>query len=129
MNTKSQLGLIVGGVIVCVSLGIFGWITVTGSSTERFLQLLLFLAPTLSSLFGVRAAVKAQQVAEETKKIVSPTNGEYKERALAAYTAYGDAVGWKNYQGSPMPKFEDLSQEQMVGWYQAVKAGNGETIS
>lgn len=124
MNAK--LGLIIGGVVLCVVLGIFGWITVTGSSTERYLQLLLFLAPTMASLFGIQVGVKAQQTAEETKAIVSPTNGEYRARALDAYNAYAAQMNYVG--GSSLPKFDDLGAQAKLAWYDAVRAGNGEKV-
>lgn len=125
MNNK-YVSVIVTGVIVCVIFGIFGWITVTGASTERYLQMLIFLAPTLASLLGIQVGVKTQQTATETKAIVSPSNGEYVARARDAYTAYGGVVGWKSFQGDALPKFDELSDEQKRGWYAAARTANGD---
>ena len=127
MNSK-YIGFIVGGVITCVVIGVFGWITVTGSSTERYMQLFLFLAPTLTSLFGLQIGVRAQQTAQETKDIVAPSNGNYKERAQKAYEAYSNAVGQKNVRGEPLPHFSELSTVVQSGWYEAARAGNGEVV-
>lgn len=41
-----------------------------------------------------------------------------------AYHAYGDSVSWKNYQGNPMPKWEDLTPAIQNAWRAAVTAVN-----
>ena len=38
------------------------------------------------------------------------------ERAKAAYAAYGEVVGWKNFRGDPMPQFNDLPGEIQSAW-------------
>ena len=37
-------------------------------------------------------------------------------RAEAAYAAYGAVTDFKNYQGNPMPKFEDLTPQIQQAW-------------
>lgn len=37
-----------------------------------------------------------------------------------AYEAYGDAVGWVNYQGKPMPQWEGLTEIIQDAWGAAV---------
>ena len=41
--------------------------------------------------------------------------------AESAYNAYGEATGRKNYQGLPMPAWEDLPPSIQNAWVQAVK--------
>jgi hypothetical protein len=38
------------------------------------------------------------------------------ELAKHAYDAYGGAVGWLNYRGDPMPKWEDLPVAIRTAW-------------
>lgn len=38
------------------------------------------------------------------------------------YTAYGDAVGWKNYLGHPMPAWRDLPEPIRNAWDRAACA-------
>lgn len=118
------VGAIVTGIVLCVALGVFGWISVTGVNPDRFMQMLLFMAPTFASLLGIQVAVKNHQTAEETKAIVAPTNGEYVERARAAYNAYMDAtVGV--HDGAA---FDGLTDSEKRAWFAAVRAGNGEKV-
>ncbi len=42
--------------------------------------------------------------------------------ARAAYEAYGDAVGWRNYIGIPMPPWDQLTETVQKGWRAAVTA-------
>jgi hypothetical protein len=39
--------------------------------------------------------------------------------AIAAYTAYGDSVAWKNYAGLPMPTWENLTDAIRAAWIAA----------
>lgn len=39
--------------------------------------------------------------------------------AIMAYNAYGDYVEWKDYQGLPMPKWEELPEKIQVAWLKA----------
>lgn len=39
-----------------------------------------------------------------------------------AYDAYGDVTDHKNYQGLPMPKWEDLTPIIQAAWIGAVKS-------
>lgn len=45
-----------------------------------------------------------------------------KTLAQIAYEAYGDTVGWVNYQGSPMPKWDDLTEIIKDAWQAAAHA-------
>ena len=45
-----------------------------------------------------------------------------KTLAQIAYEAYGDTVGWVNYQGLPMPKWNDLPEIIKDAWLAAAKA-------
>ena len=38
------------------------------------------------------------------------------EKAKAGYERYGEFVGWKNYAGLPMPKWEDLPEKTRGAW-------------
>ena len=38
------------------------------------------------------------------------------ERAKAAYAAYGEVVGWKNFKGDPMPQFSELPEAIQQAW-------------
>lgn len=38
------------------------------------------------------------------------------KRAEAAYAAYGAVTDYKNYQGKPMPEFEDLTPQIQQAW-------------
>lgn len=40
-------------------------------------------------------------------------------RARLAYTAYGRKVRFKNYNGGPMPMFDQLGAEQRDAWIAA----------
>ena len=40
-------------------------------------------------------------------------------RARIAYTAYGKVTGFKNFQGNPMPLFEDLPPQIKEAWISA----------
>jgi hypothetical protein len=44
------------------------------------------------------------------------------ELAKAAYDAYGDKTGWKNFRGDPMPKWEDLPEAIREAWRAATDA-------
>jgi hypothetical protein len=48
-----------------------------------------------------------------------------KERAEAAYNAYGQSVDFKNYEGKAMPTWDALPQRIQQAWAMAVK----ETLS
>lgn len=45
--------------------------------------------------------------------------------AKAAYEAYGEVTGHKNFLGEPMPKWEDLSSEIRSAWRAAAGGRNG----
>jgi hypothetical protein len=36
--------------------------------------------------------------------------------ARNTYAAYGESVGWKNYQGLPMPRWVELTPEIRAAW-------------
>jgi hypothetical protein len=40
-------------------------------------------------------------------------------RARLAYTAYGRVTGFKNFQGNPMPVFDDLPERIREAWVAA----------
>lgn len=42
--------------------------------------------------------------------------------AIVAYSAYGESAGWKNYQGLPMPRWEDLPMPIKEAWRAAANA-------
>lgn len=46
----------------------------------------------------------------------------YLELAKIGYQAYGDKADWKNYQGLPMPAWDDLPENIKIYWQAAVKA-------
>ncbi len=45
-----------------------------------------------------------------------------KEAAHIAYDAYGDFVGWQNYQGKPMPRWHELPDKIRDAWRAAIGA-------
>lgn len=44
------------------------------------------------------------------------------ELARIAYHAYGKTTDFKNYQGLPMPEFENLPQKIQEAWVAAIQA-------
>lgn len=42
--------------------------------------------------------------------------------AIAAYQAYGEEVGWKNWQGQPMPLWDELPAHIKEAWLKASEA-------
>lgn len=53
---------------------------------------------------------------------VSEDAERLEDLARKAYTAYGQATGGKNYQGLPMPAFDDLGDTIQHAWKAAVQA-------
>jgi hypothetical protein len=48
---------------------------------------------------------------------LSPEERAYQWLARTAYLAYGNATGWLNYQGLPMPAaWEDLPETIQAAW-------------
>ena len=45
----------------------------------------------------------------------------WQEIAKAAYHEYGGVTDWKNYQGLPMPAFEQLTPTIQAAWVAAVQ--------
>lgn len=75
----------------------------------------------------------ARKVAEGLKQDVEGTPTDDPKTALArkAYHAYGKVTDFKNFQGNPMPEFDDLPETIKQAWREAahtvsieVKAGN-----
>lgn len=48
--------------------------------------------------------------------------------AKIAYEAYGAVTDYKNYQGLPMPKWEELPSKIQQAWVAAAKASAMEAI-
>lgn len=46
----------------------------------------------------------------------------YQERAKFAYDSYGDAVGWVNFSGAPMPRWDTLPRRIRAAWTYTVQA-------
>jgi hypothetical protein len=44
------------------------------------------------------------------------------EFARKAYEAYGKVTGYKNYEGNPMPAFDDLGETIQDAWRAAAQA-------
>jgi len=42
-------------------------------------------------------------------------------RARSVYAAYGQATNFKDFQGQPLPKWEDLPKEVQVSWVKVSK--------
>lgn len=42
--------------------------------------------------------------------------------AQTAYAAYGETTGWKNFQGNPMPAWEQLGEPIQKAWIAAAQA-------
>jgi hypothetical protein len=47
---------------------------------------------------------------------------DVEQLARAAYAAYGESTGGKNYQGLPMPAFDDLGDTIQAAWRAAAAA-------
>ena len=45
----------------------------------------------------------------------------WEQMARNAYNAYGDITGHLNYQGLPMPEWEQLTEKIQAAWMNAVK--------
>lgn len=43
--------------------------------------------------------------------------------ARAMYAAYGETTGHKNYQGNPMPAFNELGETIQRAWHAAARVG------
>lgn len=52
----------------------------------------------------------------------STTTDEQLTRAATAYRAYGDSSSWKNYQGNPIPTWDDLPEAIRTHWVAATDA-------
>lgn len=49
--------------------------------------------------------------------------------ARTAYHAYGGVTDWKNYQGNPMPKFDELPAKIQEAWVAfSAKVSTGGTV-
>lgn len=53
------------------------------------------------------------------------TVDELERIARAAYAAYGETTGGKNYQGPPMPDWDDLGEKIQTAWRAATVAVHG----
>jgi hypothetical protein len=56
---------------------------------------------------------------EKEANVTPPTMPE--DVARAAYEAYGKTTNFKNYQGLPMPKWENLSSKIQAAWIAACR--------
>ncbi len=54
---------------------------------------------------------------------VTDTN-EALTMAKLAYDAYGESTGYKNFQGNPMPEWEQLGEPIQNAWIAAITAVN-----
>ncbi|MBN3875200.1 hypothetical protein [Nostoc sp. JL23] len=50
------------------------------------------------------------------------------ELAKIGYRAYGETTDFKNYQGLPMPKWEDLPEKIQIAWMAAAVAIAKKTV-
>lgn len=48
-----------------------------------------------------------------------PVNEFYMNLAESTYNHYGAAVEFKNFQGQPLPNFDDLGELQKKAWHDA----------
>lgn len=67
------------------------------------------------------------QDTEAEKRAVSERAGnippeDLERLARAAYQAYGETTDFKNYQGLPMPKWEDLTPTIRAAWCAATRS-------
>ena len=46
----------------------------------------------------------------------------YLKLARIGYQAYGEEAKWKNWQGLPMPNWEDLPENIKIYWTKAAKS-------
>lgn len=49
-------------------------------------------------------------------------NNDAAALAKLAYQAYGESTGGKNFQGNPMPQWEDLGEKIQTAWVAATTA-------
>lgn len=54
--------------------------------------------------------------------MVEFSNDYLLECAIRAYDAYGEVTDHKNYQGLPMPKWDELTDKIRAAWVNAVKS-------
>lgn len=57
-----------------------------------------------------------------------PNDETWKAIAPLAYNAYGSVTGFKNYQGQPMPSFDQLPETIKQAWERAARTV-GECLS
>jgi hypothetical protein len=50
---------------------------------------------------------------------MKPTTTTPQSRARIAYTAYGKMIDFKNFQGNPMPLFDELPERIQEAWIEA----------
>lgn len=50
------------------------------------------------------------------------SNDPFMDLARIGYDAYGDRAEWKNYEGKPMPQWDELPQHIRDKWRSAAKA-------
>lgn len=49
--------------------------------------------------------------------------------ARVGYEAYGAEAGWKNYQGLPMPRWDELPEGIRLSWKAAARAIAREVVT
>lgn len=69
----------------------------------------------------------AGEVLEELAELIG-LSADLVDRAKAAYHAYGGVTDFKNYQGLPMPQWEDLTEKIREAWIAATKNTTGLTL-
>lgn len=52
---------------------------------------------------------------------MTTTASDWDELAKSAYSAYAQVTDWKNYQGYPMPQWENLTEKIQQAWIASCK--------
>lgn len=55
---------------------------------------------------------------------VHPTNTQFDDVARAAYAAYGETTGHKNFRGEPMPAYDELGTTIQNAWRAAARVAH-----
>jgi hypothetical protein len=84
------------------------------------------------NLYGLRydeadrhtAIGDARMVRDVYDAIMAPFKWDVDDAAKRAYNAYGAQAGWLNYQGNPMPKWDDLGDSIRDSWRAAAEELN-----
>lgn len=75
---------------------------------------------TIRRIEQARAVLK-KQAENATYSVAAMAGMAWRDIAVSAYRAYAASTGNKNYQGLPMPDWEDLTQPIQIAWEAAAR--------